>query len=155
MDISGIRVNLELVLLRYVMVASLLARSDDLTDAEMLGFFVGLLGEAAGEHIAARMFFRRVVQRDHRELLARTALAEEHFVVIAEAHEVLDVLLRLLVDRCILWCAMADLQDGHPAVVEIQELCLCFLEYLEWQRCRTRVEIVDATCFHEKTSPNV
>ena len=40
MDVSGIRVNLELVLLRYVMVASLLARSDDLTDAEMLGFFV-------------------------------------------------------------------------------------------------------------------
>ena len=101
MDVSGIRVNLELVLLRYVMVTSLLARSDDLTDAEMLGFFVGLLGEAAGEHIAARMFFRRVVQRDHRELLARTALAEEHFVVIAEAHEVLDILLgaRWLISR--------------------------------------------------------
>ena len=153
MDVGSVRVNLELRLLRHMVVARLLARGDDLADSEMLGLFVGFFGEAAGEHIAARMLFRCEVQRDHRELLAGAALAEEHFVVIAEPHELLDVLLCLLVDSGVLRCAVADLQDGHPAVVEVQELCLCFLEYLERQRCRTRIEIVDATCFHEKNLP--
>lgn len=41
MDVGSVRVNLELRLLRHMVVARLLARGDDFADSEMLGLFVG------------------------------------------------------------------------------------------------------------------
>ena len=151
-DVGRLRINLELFLRRDVFVAAFFAGSCDRADAEVLCFFIGLFGEAAGEDVGARMFLRGVVQRNHGELLAGTALAEQDLVIIAEPHEFLDVLFGLFVYGCVLRGTMADLEDRHAAVVEVQEFRLCFLEDFERQGSRAGVKIVNAICFHGITS---
>ena len=98
------------------------------------------------------MFLRSEVQRDHGELLAGAALAEQDFIVIAEPHQLFDIRFSLLVYSIILLGTMADLEDGHAAVIEVQELSLCFFQDFQGQGSRTRVKVVNAICFHGITS---
>ena len=154
MDIGSIFGNLELVLLRDVLVAAVLARSSDNADAEVLGFLVGFFCEAAGEDIGTRMLLAREVQRQQGELRACAARHEQDFIIVAEAHELLDVSFRLVLHGCVFLRAVADLEDRFAAAAEIQELRLRLFEHGQRQRCRARVEVVDAICFQRKNLPH-
>ena len=43
---------------------------------------------------------------------------------------------------------MADFQNGHAAVTEVQKFCLCFLEYRQGQGSRAGIKVIYAICFH-------
>ena len=154
-DVGGIRRDLELVLLRDVLVAAVLARGCDDADAEVLGFLVRFFCKAAGEDVSTRMLLRSEVQWQQGELRARAACHEQDFIVVAEIHELLDVGFRLVLHRCVFLRAVADFEDRFAASAEVQELCLCFLEDGQRQRRRAGIEVVDAICFQRKNLPTV
>ena len=152
MQIRGVRAQFDLVLGGNVAEIHILAGGSHLADAEDLRFLVGLGGEASGEDIVSRMLFRRKVQGNHGELLACAALDEENIVVISKPHEFLDIGLGLVVYLVVLLCAVADLEDGHAAVPEVQKLGLCFLQNFQGKCGGPGIEIIDAICFQSKPS---
>ena len=133
--------------------AAVLARRRRMADPEDLGFLVGLARKAAREHVVADLAIHSEIQRHHIELHACAALDEQYLIVIAEPHELLDVGLGLIVHCVISLGAVADLRDGHARVVEIQQFCLGFLEYLQRQHGRAWIEIIDAICLQNENLP--
>ena len=133
MHIGGIRVDLQLLLCRDVTKVHVLAGGGNLADAQKFRFLIRLGGKAAGKHIAAGMLLGSKIHGYHVELQAGAALNEEHIIVIAKPHEILDIGLGLIVDFVVLLRTMADLQNGHAAFTEIQEFRLGLLQHRQRQ----------------------
>ena len=150
MEIRGIVRDLDLVLRRDVAEVVVLARRGDVADTEDFRFLVSFLGEAAGYDVAADLAVPREIHRDHRELRRRAALQKQHIVVVAKPHQRENVRFCLVQHRFELFGAVADLDDGLPRALEIQEFRLRFLQHFQRLRCGAGIEIVNAICFHSK-----
>jgi hypothetical protein len=81
------------------------------------------------------------VHRHHHELERGPAAEEDHLEVVAEAEELLEERLRLVVHLLEVGGSVAHLEDRHPRAREVEELGLDLLEDREGQAGGTRVEV--------------
>ena len=125
MEIGSIIAELDFLLSRDVLEVDILAGSGYIAAAQDFSLLVCLAGEAAGQNVVAALLSGSKVQGNHIKLHAGTALHEQYLVVISQPHQLKDISLCLVVHRIVCLGAVADFQDGHAGVLEIQKLCLC------------------------------
>ena len=135
--------DVQLVLTRDADVVLLLGGGGDGADAEFDGLLVCLLGEGAGEGVAAGVRFGGEVQRDEGKGLAGTAGGKDDVIVVAEPHQFFDVRLCLLVYFVVGGGAVADLEDGHACAVEVEHLALDFFQDVLGQDGGAGVKVID------------
>ena len=153
MEICRAGRDVQFVLTRDADVVLLLGGGGDGADAEFDCLFVCLLGEGAGESVAAGARFGGEVQRDEGEGLAGTAGGKDDVLVVAEAHQFFDVCLCLLVYFVVGRGAVADLEDGHACAVKVEQLALDLFQDVLGQDGGAGVKVIDA--FVHFVSPSI
>ena len=145
--------DVQLVLTRDADVVLLLGGGGDGADAEFDGLLVCLLGEGAGEGVAAGVRLGGEVQRDEGKGLAGAAGGKDDVIVVAEPHQFFDVRLCLLVYFVVGGGTVADLEDGHACAVEVEHLALDFFQDVLGQDGGAGVKVIDA--FVHFVSPSI
>ena len=125
----------------------ILARSSYIATAKNLSFLAGLGGKAARQYIVTTLFRGSKVHSHHVKLHAGTTLNKENLIIITKSHQFQNISLGLIVYCIIGRSTMADFQNGHTGVLEIQELSLSLLEHLLWQHGWTWVKVINTICF--------
>ena len=113
----------------------------DIDLAEAVRLLDRLLRPLARIDIVGRLLPAEEVHRHHAELQRRTALQEEHLVVLGDFEQLAEVLLRLLRDRDELLAAVAHLHHRHARTVPVEHLGGGLLEHLLRQDRRPGAEI--------------
>ena len=144
MEICRTGRDVQLVLTRDADVVLLLGGGGDGADAEFDGLLVCLLGEGAGESVAAGVRLGGEVQRDEGKGLAGAAGGKDDVIVVAEPHQFFDVRLCLLVYFVVGGGTVADLEDGHACAVEVEHLALDFFQDVLGQDGGAGVKVIDA-----------
>ena len=72
--------------LRNISKVILLARGNEICVTELLGFLIRLARELTGYYIIANAVFSHKIEGNGSKLSARTALKEEHLIIVGNIH---------------------------------------------------------------------
>ena len=109
------------------------------------GLAVGLVGPIAAHHVLATApRASEKVHRDQRKLLLRTALQQQHLVLVADAQQRTHVVPGLRQNRRERFRAMADLDDGSARSGQLKQCFAGFFQYRQRQRAGTGGKVVQS-----------
>jgi len=120
-DVVGIVGDVEIGAVGDIGVVLVLGGGGDDHVSDLLGLGNGLLRPGAGLHIDGLAVLHEV-HRDHGELQRGAALDEEHLIVVGDAHEVAEILFRLVDDLLIDLRAVGHFHDAHAAAAVVHHL---------------------------------
>ena len=147
MDVAGILIIVDGVHVRDVGEVLVLAGSNNVHLAELGGFLGGKVREIAGDKVIC-FAGGHEIQRDHGELLGRTALKETDLVVVGNVHYPAQGGLGVLDNGIEPLAAVAHLHHALTAVAILEQLCLCLPEHLLGQHAGACAEVVNS-CHNE------
>ena len=104
-------------------------------------FFKSFVRERTGVGIRRRHPFFQKVAGHAAELQAATAAHKEDAVIVRQIQQIFYILFGFFQHFFKCGAAMADLQDGHPGIVKIQQFRLYFFQNFQRQGRRARVKI--------------
>ena len=116
--ISRVRIYFQFVLTGNATKIFVLRRRGNFSDVKNFCFLVSVAGKNSAENVIARIFFRRKVHRNHRELHGRAALNEKDFVIVAESCQFQNVGLRLIVNLLVLFRSVTYFDYRHSGLRE-------------------------------------
>ena len=107
-------------------------------------FLDGFLGPLPGIDVIRRFTLAQQVHGHHGKLGRRPALQEQHSVIVADAHQVTQVLFGLFGDIHEDLVPVAHFHDGQTFALEIEDFLLSLFQYRRRQRRRPCAEVIGA-----------
>ena len=151
-EVTGLGVQLELVLGGNVGVVFVTAVGGKRNLAVLLSLLIGHAGEIAGDGVIRPAGFSDEVQRNHGELAGGAALQKQHPIVFGHMEQPDEAGLGVVKDLLEHLGAVAHLHYGHAGALVVGDLAARPLQHLQRQHGRAGREIVDALCPHISSS---
>ena len=150
-DVIGFRVHGQVGAVGDVREVLVLAGSQHIDFAELLGFLIGLFRPAAGDDVIGHAVFQQI-HGNHGELQGGAALDKEDMIIVGNAHQVPQVLLGLVHNGLEHLGAMAHFHDAHAAAAVVEHLVADLFEHRLRHGGRTGGEVVN-TIVHDNRPP--
>ena len=142
-EILGILRELQIAAVRDIGEVLVFTGGRNANFSELLGFFNGLLGPAAGVDIDTGTALLEV-HGDHGEIQMGTAVQEKDLVILRDTDDLSEISFSGIDDILEHFGAMAHLHDRHTAALVVEHVGSSLLQHLYGQNGRTSRKIVSA-----------